>query len=299
VRGRVVNATGTAGRQTMAMLLPRERGFVGGIVGANRAMVNDAKGVFEIRGIPPGAYYLMASVYDGSRTYSARVPVDVGNSNVDDVTVTIGLGLEISGTVRVDGESKTAPPNVRILLSLREPGMGFTGGGDAKVNEQGAFTLSNVNPERYTVNVFGLADGYYVKSIRAGQDSTDIRLSGLDLTRGAAGPLEIVLSPKAAQVSGTVVSDKPVPGATVVLVPEDKSRRETPQGYKFTNTDQSGRFTLKGVEPGEYKVYAWEDIEPGAYMDPDFLKLHDGRGEAISLGEGATQDKQIKAIAAQ
>ena len=24
---------------------------------------------------------------------------------------------------------------------------------------------------------------------------------------------------------------------------------------------------MKGLEPGEYKLYAWEDIEPGAYMD--------------------------------
>jgi len=30
---------------------------------------------------------------------------------------------------------------------------------------------------------------------------------------------------------------------------------------------QRGNFSLKNLTPGEYKVYAWEDLETGAYME--------------------------------
>lgn len=58
----------------------------------------------------------------------------------------------------------------------------------------------------------------------------------------------------------------------MVLVPQEKERRDRAEYYKTTTTDQNGNYTLKGLVPGEYKAYAWEDVEPGAYLDSDFLK---------------------------
>ena len=103
----------------------------------------------------------------------------------------------------------------------------------------------------------------------------DILASGLDLTAGAPPPLEIILSPRAAAVTGTVQNTKTgnaAPGATVVLIPQEKERRDQQNYYKMIMSDQLGAFSLTGVPPGEYKLYAWEDIEAGAYMDPDVLK---------------------------
>ena len=37
------------------------------------------------------------------------------------------------------------------------------------------------------------------------------------------------------------------------------------------------------LTPGEYKVYAWEDVEMGAYMDPDFMKPIESKGEGLTL----------------
>lgn len=37
-------------------------------------------------------------------------------------------------------------------------------------------------------------------------------------------------------------------------------------------TDQYGRFLLRGIPPGEYKLLAWEELEPRAYLDENFLR---------------------------
>ena len=69
--------------------------------------------------------------------------------------------------------------------------------------------------------------------------------------------------------------------------------------YKKANTDQNGHFTIKGVRPGKYVLLAWEDIEPGAYQDPDFVKPHESAGEKVSIDAGAQQSVQLKTIAAE
>ena len=43
----------------------------------------------------------------------------------------------------------------------------------------------------------------------------------------------------------------------------------------------AGGFTFKSLTPGEYRVYAWEEAEYGAWMDPDFMKPLESRGEAV------------------
>jgi hypothetical protein len=84
----------------------------------------------------------------------------------------------------------------------------------------------------------------------------------------------------------------------VVLVPQEKERRDQPQYYKSTTTDQNGYYTLKSLVSGEYKVFAWEHIEPGAYLDPDFLKPVESKSEAVSIRESDQKTVALTMIAA-
>jgi hypothetical protein len=108
-----------------------------------------------------------------------------------------------------------------------------------------------------------------------------------------------VLSSKAGQISGTVLdprTQKAAAGMTAVLVPQEKERRDRESFYRSATTDAAGGFTFKSLPPGEYRVYCWEDAEFGAWMDPDFLKPQEGRGEAVSIQEGAREAVQINLI---
>jgi hypothetical protein len=129
----------------------------------------------------------------------------------------------------------------------------------------------------------------------------DVLAAGLEIAGGSPAPLDVVLSPRAGQVTGTVLdpkTQKPAAMMTVVLVPQEKERRDRQEFYQTANTDFSGQFTFKSVTPGEYRVYAWEEAEYGVWMDPDFMKPLESQGEAVSVPEGGRQAIQVNLIPA-
>jgi hypothetical protein len=129
----------------------------------------------------------------------------------------------------------------------------------------------------------------------------DVIDSGLDITSGAPpGEMTIVIAMAAGQITGTVQNEKlePAAGATVVLIPEGK-RRESDRWYQTTSTDQYGNYTLKNVAPGEYRVFAFDTVEYQAYMDPEWLKPFESKGEKVSIEENAKPSVQLKLIPTQ
>lgn len=266
----------------------------------NTSRIADAAGNFELTGVIPGSYTIQAYVSGNGKNYTTGVPINVGSDNVEDVKLVINPGFTVTGTLRVEGETTDNLSNVNLRLGPREQGaIGFSAN-MAKLNPDGTFRIEDVGPDRYNVMVFGLPEGFYVKSVRSGE--TDVLLSGYDATNGAPGPLSVVLSPNAGQVSGTVqnpATQQPAPGASVVLIPQEKERRDVFNFYKTSTTDQFGNFTIKTVTPGEYKVFAWEDLELGAYMDPEFVKSVESTSEAVSVKESGKPAVQLELIPAE
>ena len=92
------------------------------------------------------------------------------------------------------------------------------------------------------------------------------------MVNAGASPLDVVISPNAGGLEGTAMdphSQKPAPGATVVLIPRARERVEF---YRSAKTDDAGRFRFKTVVPGDYRVYVWETVQEYAWMDPDFMR---------------------------
>jgi len=68
---------------------------------------------------------------------------------------------------------------------------------------------------------------------------------------------------------------------------------------KTAVTDKDGRFTIRGIPPGEYKIFAWEAIEQFAYFDPDVLRQFEQLGKAVSIPESGKITLEVKLIPAQ
>ncbi|MGH9660968.1 MAG: carboxypeptidase-like regulatory domain-containing protein, partial [Bryobacteraceae bacterium] len=147
-------------------------------------------------------------------------------------------------------------------------------------------------PGNYEVMVTGLPPGFYVKSIHRGDE--DVLAGGLALAESSA-PLEIVVSAAGARVDGVVVNAKnePAAGASVVLAPVTPQPNRRDQ-YRSAAADQLGRFALQGIPPGDYRLFAVEDLETGAHQDPEFLKPFDNVAEKLRLAENARETRQIK-----
>ncbi len=90
--------------------------------------------------------------------------------------------------------------------------------------------------------------------------------------------------------------DKPASNATVVAVPEEKYRKLHDR-YGIGAADQNGRFTIRGLAPGSYTVFAWQDIDEGLYYDSAFLKSQESNGVALKVEEGSRQKIELKLAA--
>ena len=298
VKGRLVTQASDRSllRRTSIFLMARE-GQGGMFSQRGFARVSDANGGFEIRGVTPGSYWLMADMNDGNQRYTARLPVEVGNSNLEGIELRMDPPVELSGKLVLEENADLKSAAITVILEARG-GNNMGGGGGGPVKDDLSFKIA-ASPEQYDLNVLGLPEGFFVKAIRLG--SQDVTLTGLDFTRGvAADEVAVVLNPNGGQIEGTVQNTKSenAPGVMVTLIPSIE-RRSQWRLYKTANTDQSGHFAMKGLPPGDYTIYAWEDIEPGAYQDPDYVKPHESAGQSISIKQGDHQTLQLKAIAAE
>ena len=255
------------------------------------------RGDFELRGIVSGSYILRAGcVTREGKFYSARMPVEVQDSNIEGIELSLQPPTEFLGRVII--EDKGALRAATLNAWIQGNGVGMFPARSWDVKDDLTFKFDNVGRETYDFQLAGYPDSYYLKSVRMNdQDVTD---TGLDFTQyAAAGELTVVLSPNAGIVEGSVrnAKDEAVSGAKVTLIPDLKHRSST--RYKIIDTDQNGHFVIKGVVPGDYKIYAWEDIEEGAYEDPDFMKPYESEGQTVSIKERGHETVKLKAIPAE
>jgi len=166
------------------------------------------------------------------------------------------------------------------------------------LSSDGTFVAKNISPGIYQIDVRPICAGCYLKSAKIA--GVDVLQNGLDLTAGAPhGSLAILVSASAGTVDGTVTNDDdlPVAGALVVLVPEPSHRKEA-RLYKQSATDQYGGFKLRGIAPGNYKVFAWAGALDVAYQDPEFLKSIDSLGADVLVEENTASSVKLKIMPA-
>ena len=316
VRGTVID--GSTGQPVPASLqiIPRNAPAIL-LIPTGEASQN---GSFDMWGALPGADYLIAN----ARGATGLLGVDIDDGDVSGVTLTVWPPLTVSGRIRMarpgaagtdssvggftvtlrrnpwvnglsdpsslNSASITLSPDGR-LQALARPRSGNTSTAD------GSFTLNNVPPGDYTVVVAGKSDAY-VETITFG--ARDVLSSGLRLNGPAQGQLEIVIGANGGALEGSVVAARrePAARATVVAVP-DAGRRGRTDLYKVGSTDAEGRFQMSGLAPGTYEVFAWEDVESGAWHDPEVVRASAGRGRLVQVAEGSRNSIELTLIQAE
>ena len=280
VRGKIADVTGDMSK-VRAVLMPRQ----GPILIMRNDGVIAKDGTFDLDGVTPGSYSLALLRIDEFQNLGQR-PIEVGKQDLDGVVLTSAPLPDLHGSIKLEEIPKPAPgsfPKFEIMLTTidgptLDPPNAFAG-------EDGAFAIKGAGAGRYRVNVSGIPSGSFLKSVSyGGRDALD---SGVELASGAGeASLQVVISGAAGAVDGTVNGDddQPSAGGIVTLIP-DPPRPEQTYWYQTASADQNGKFSFAGVRPGKYRVFAWEEMEPGGQFDPDFLKGHDGQGVAITVEE--------------
>jgi hypothetical protein len=136
----------------------------------------------------------------------------------------------------------------------------------------------------------------YVKSIFLGDE--EVLNAGLHYSPKPDSVLRVVIGTSPGTLEGRVLNDQQqlVPSAAVVLFVENPAARITRTDmFKVTSTDMAGRFQVKGLPPGDYKVFAWEGLDKDAWLDPDFVRS-ESRGQAVHVDEGKVQTVDVPVI---
>jgi hypothetical protein len=245
---------------------------------------------FAFFGVGPGQLYLIGNYQADGQHYTATLAVEVGTNDIDGIELRPMPLIDFGGTVRVAG--RAAVPLSQLGLNLETPSHGTT---STAVHDDGTFAFPYLNPDNYRVNLARLPDSLYLKSIHWG--TVEITDTSLDLTAGAAArtELSIVLGVDPGQLEGVVTNQnsEPCEGATVTLIPTGAHRSRA--FFKFRDTDAAGRFTIRGIAPGSYKVLAWDQVNNNAVMfDPDFLRPYEGSAEAVEITAGGARTLDLK-----
>jgi hypothetical protein len=294
IRGRVNNLVARRSSSGVILILESRPNGQAWSIPNRQALVDKPDGTFEIHGVLPGSYTLMAywAADDGKR-YQMRQQVDVGNLDVDGVQLTLAPGMTVSGQVVWD--PKPSMDRDALMVSVMAADSSNSFGSQTRVGPNGAFALKDLSDGLYRLATSGQSPDCYLKSIRyAGMEVSD---DEFNVIRGTQATLEVTISSRGARVQGTVTTADGLPavGVWVVLVPDEKHRSEF-HLFKQKITDQYGRFDIRGIAPGDYKIFSWEQVEQSAWEDPDFLKQFEGKGESVSLQESEAKQLDLVAI---
>jgi hypothetical protein len=293
IRGRV-NIFGSRRNPNGVILVLEARSTgLGWSVPARQTIVDKPDGMFEIQGVLPGSYTLSAFLYDEGRRYQARQTVDVTNIDAEGIQLTPLPGMDIRGQVTWD--PRPSLEKDALMLSIRPADATFQYGAQARVASNGTFSLRDVSEGFYRLSTAGQSQDCYLKSIHyAGMEVSD---DEFNVIRGTQATLEVTISSRGGRVQGSVkdADGLPAAGVWVVLVPDEAHRNEF-HLFKQRITDQYGRFDIRGIAPGDYKLFSWEQVEPNAWEDADFLKPFEAKGESVSLQEGDGKSIELVAI---
>jgi Carboxypeptidase regulatory-like domain len=249
---------------------------------------------FELANIIPGPYVIVATMSAAGRDYRAveRIELPPGGQAL---TLHPDRAIDLAGRVDVDGGTPAGPFRVALIPGGYPPGRNRI---ETEVHADGTFVVPNVVPGIWDISVRPLPRGGYLKVMQFGEQ--DVLTEDLTIEPGARASLHIVVGTRGAVVTGTVTVPPGVARsarARVLLAPYGRYAHVL-SFYRIAPSDDSGFFEIKGVTPGRYKLYAFEELEPAAYEDPHFLEPFETLSEAFDVLEGGRVDRQTQLIVA-
>jgi protocatechuate 3,4-dioxygenase beta subunit len=307
VSGRRINSQGQPGGGAL-VLMPTWRATTvpGEPIGAR---IQPQDGRFEFRNVPPGDYVLQSGGGKSNRwteSEFAAMSVSVNGADVSDLVLQTTRGSTVSGVISFNTLDRTRlPPAGEIVITAVpvDPDLSPGGGwAEANILSNWQFQMGGLSGARRLIAT-RLPAGWTLEQIRVGGiDVTDRPLSFGRADQPLTG-VEIILSDRISQLSGTVTDDesRPVRGAHVIVFAADRDRWFS--GSRFLRgaiADEQGAYTVSGLPFGSYYVTALAQPlpeGPDAWQDPAFLTTQMSRAASLTISEGQRVTRAIRVSA--
>ena len=92
---------------------------------------------FEFFGVAPGPLYLTASYILNGQRHSTNLPIEVAGNDIDGIELRPLAPMEISGQLRIEGETTVLPSQLGLTLDARAHG-----NSNAAIRDDGTFLVS-------------------------------------------------------------------------------------------------------------------------------------------------------------
>jgi hypothetical protein len=298
IRGVVLGSAGTPVRANLRLQMAA---FADGPPSGRSSTVSAADGTFELTDISPGTYTVEVTGRARSAADSpevASVPLNVGGEDITGLVITTGGGASVSGTIVTDNSNK--PVDLATMRVSAPPAQSTQQRTTprAQVTAAGAFELRGLIGA-HSLRIDSLLAGWSVRSIVVnGIDVTDRPMEFRGTEQASA---RIVLTDRAAGVSGTVRSDRETRGSMVVVFTDDETKWSSVSRYlRTTRVGEGGQFSIRPLPPGSrYLAVALDYVETGEQFDPDFLRRATNVATSFTLGEGEMKAIELPLVARQ
>ena len=253
-------------------------------------------GAFSLNNVAPGRYVLRARGDDSETPQFAAVPISVDGSDMDDLTVVLSPGATISGTVSFLPGSLPAPDYAQFRITAPATDQSDVGPqSNARVDKTGAFTLEGISAGSHLIRPSNGSRTWILKSVTVGgRDMTDTPFalrSGETLANVA-----VVFTDKQSEINGTLATENgtPVSEYTVLAFPTDSSLwRAQARQISTARPDQTGKYRIRGLPPGDYYLATVDPSEQGEWFEPAYLDEHRTGAVRIVLSEGDVKTKDF------
>jgi hypothetical protein len=241
--------------------------------------------------VPPGSY---TAIFTGGQgddkpSYAVR-HLEVADADVDGGQIVLAPGADVTGVVRVEtgAAGNIGKLHIKLISDYRD----FTRfEKSADVNSDGSFALKGVAPLVYELSIDRTA-GVYLKSVRMGD--TTLAQPRIDAAEKLE-PLTVVVGADTGELEGAVVNSKGDPLARARV---DAIARDRADFNRSAFSDEKGQYKIPDLPPGQYKIFAWENVPDGAPQDPEFRTAFDQQTVSVTIQPNGRADLKISAISA-
>ena len=251
---------------------------------------------FEIRGVPPGSYYLYGVTSDGiSGAQWVRTAIEVGSEDVNDITIVLSTPGTIKGRVRTASDATDADKldfsRLTFGVAFAELTMAFVSDAPtARLNKAGEFQFERLPEANVFLRPSYLDDGWFISEMQL--DGQDVMGSGFSSRPARESVLEVTISNAGGVITGIIKDrqDKPLGTGRFVLLPGPRLRAN-PFLLKTGVANVNGEFTIDAICPGNYTLLGFPDEDeftPAFLRNRDLLERYEAFGKPVSVGAGQT-----------